>query len=73
LEKLEQARKLQSGVPGSGAARSVYAILAALAGFALIIVGISTRLTVIGVVGFLLMGADVYWFLSGFRWRDGSG
>ncbi|WP_258804124.1 DUF3040 domain-containing protein [Pseudarthrobacter sp. NS4] len=80
LEKLEQdlaasdpdlARELQSGLPGSGAAaRPVYAILAALAGFALIIVGIVTRLTVTGVVGFLLMGAGVYWFLSALHWRD---
>jgi hypothetical protein len=83
LEKLEKDlaatdpdldRKLQSGWARSGApARSVVAMLAALAGFALIIVGIITRLMVIGVVGFLLMGAGAYWLLSGIHWRDRSG
>lgn len=82
LEKLEQDLaatdpelnlELQSGQPRGMAARSVWGILAALAGFALVITGITTQITIIGVIGFLLMCAGANWYLSGVRPRDGSG
>ncbi|MET3950428.1 DUF3040 domain-containing protein [Arthrobacter sp. UYEF36] len=65
--------ELQSGQPRGMAARAVFGILAAVAGFALIIAGIITQITTIGVVGFLLMGAGAHWFLSGRGPRHGSG
>ena len=82
LEKLEQDLaatdpelnlELQSGQPRGMAARSVWGILAALAGFALVIAGIITQITIIGVIGFLLMFSGANWFLNGLRPRDGSG
>ena len=82
LEKLEQelaatdtdlARELRSGLARSRAGqRTVYGVLAALAGFALVIAGISTQLTIIGVIGFLLTIAGAHWFLSGLRPPDKS-
>jgi len=65
--------ELQSGHPRGMAARTVFGILAALAGFALIIAGIITQITIIGVIGFLLMGAGAHWFLRGYRPLDGPG
>jgi len=82
LDKLEQDLaasdpelnlELQSGQPRGMAARSVWGILASVAGFALVISGIITQITLIGVIGFLLMCAGAYWFLGGLRLRDGSG
>ena len=82
LEKLEQDLaasdpdlnlELQSGKPRGMDARAVLGILAALAGFALIIAGIITQITIIGVIGFVLMGVGAHWFLSGLRPHDGSG
>lgn len=73
LEKLEQElaaadpnldRELQSGLSrGRPAPRAVYAVLAALPGFALVIAGIITKLTLIGVIGFALMVTGAYWYL----------
>lgn len=75
LEKLEQElaasdpalyRKLQFGVSADRASsRTVYGVLAALSGLGLVIAGIATKLTVIGVIGFLLMIAGAYWSLYG--------
>ena len=82
LEKLEQDLaasdpelnlELQSGKPRGMAARALLGIVAAAAGFALVITGIITQVTIIGVIGFLLMGLGAHWFLSGFRPHDGSG
>lgn len=82
LEKLEQDlaatdpelnRELQSGQPRGMAARSVLAILVVVAGFALVIAGIITQITFVGVIGFLLMCAGAYRFLGGVRPRDGTG
>lgn len=83
LEKLEQElaatdpdldRKLQSGASrGRPAARTVYGVLAAIAGFALVIGGVVTEQTVIGALGFLLMVAGAYWFLDGLHPMDSSG
>lgn len=79
LEKLEQELaasdpdlnlELQTGEPRGMAAHAVIGILAGLAGFALIIAGIITQITIIGVIGFLLMGAGAHWFLNG-RTLDG--
>jgi hypothetical protein len=74
LERLEKelaaehpdlARKLQSGFTRStSGARLIYGVMGALAGFAVVIAGIITKLTVIGVIGFLLMVASG-WFLGG--------
>lgn len=75
LERLEQElaasdpdlyRKLQSGMAGDKASgRNVWGVLTAIAGFALVISGIITRLTLIGAIGFLLMIAGAYCFLYG--------
>lgn len=75
LERLEKelaaehpdlARKLQAGFTRSRSrARIVYGVMGALAGFAVVIAGIITDLTVVGVIGFLLMVASGYWFLGG--------
>lgn len=73
LEKLEQelaaadpelARKLQSGAArGRPGSRTVFGVLTVVAGFALVIVGVITELTIIGALGFLLMVAGADWFL----------
>lgn len=74
LEKLERElaatcpdldRELQSGAPRRAAARTVYGVLAAVAGFVLVIMGTIAELIIVGVVGFLLMVAGGHWFLSG--------
>src|SRR4051794_28589896 len=74
LEELE--RELMANDPqlaqelGSGrvrrrpAARMVLGVLTVLIGLVLLIVAIATRLTAVGVIGFLLMGAGAYWFLG---------
>lgn len=85
LEKLERElaaadpdldRKLQSG-PGHGrpSALTVRGVLAAIGGFALVIAGIISELTVVGALGFLLMVAGANWFLDGLhpQGRPGSG
>ncbi|MGY2744433.1 DUF3040 domain-containing protein [Arthrobacter sp. UYCu723] len=82
LEKLEQDLaatdpdldlELKSGLPRGMAAHTVYGLLAALAGFALVIAGIITQLTIMGAIGFLMMVAGAHWFLNGFRSRHESG
>jgi hypothetical protein len=82
LEKLEQDlaatdpelnRELQSGEPPGMAARAATGILVAVAGFAMIITGIITQVTIIGVIGFVLMCAGAHWFLNGFHPLDGPG
>ena len=75
LEELEQElaatdpcpdRQLQDGVSGYWTSpRTVYGLLAACAGFVLVIAGITSQLAVIGVAGFLLTVAGASWFLSG--------
>lgn len=83
LEKLEQElaaadpdldRKLQSGAPhGRPAAPTVRGILAAIAGFALVIAGIVSELTVVGVLGFALMIAGAHWVLNSIHPEDRRG
>ncbi|WP_082506955.1 DUF3040 domain-containing protein [Arthrobacter sp. Leaf337] len=83
LEKLEQElsatdpdldRQLQAGMSRNWAsARTVYAVLAVFAGFALVIAGIVTQLAVIGVAGFLLMVGAASWFLSGLSHGGATG
>ena len=83
LEKLEKElaatdpdldQELQTGLPRiRTSARAVYGALFALAGFALVIAGIITKLTFIGAFGFLLMVAGAHWLLSGLRPEDRSG
>lgn len=82
LEKLEQDLaatdpelnlELQSGHPRGMAARSIWGILAVVAGFALVITGIIAQVTILGVIGFLLMCAGANWFLGDLRPRNGSG
>ncbi|MET3368397.1 UNVERIFIED_CONTAM: Flp pilus assembly protein TadB [Jeotgalibacillus campisalis] len=80
LEKLEQElaatdpdldRHLQSGWSRNRASpRTIYGVLAVLAGFTVVIAGIMTQLPVVGVAGFLLMVAGASWFLSGLRKAD---
>lgn len=83
LEKLEEElaatypdldRELQGGLSRYRASsRTIYGLLATLAGFALVIAGIITQLAVIGVAGFLLMVAGASWFLSGLHLGDTTG
>lgn len=73
LEKLEQDlaaadphldRKLQYGIPGHRPARrAACGALVLLPGFALVIVGIITKLTAVGVIGFIFMVGGAHWFL----------
>lgn len=76
LEKLEQDLAatdpelnlaLQSGRLRGMAARAVLGAFALLAGFALILAGITTQITAVGVIGFLLAGAGTDWLLRGLR------
>lgn len=61
----ELAQELESGkVHFRLTVSSVAAGLAALVGMLLILVGISTQLIIVGVLGFVIMGAAAYWFLS---------
>lgn len=56
--------KLRSGQPHRMAARSVWAVLTVLAGFGLVLTGTAMQFVILGVIGFILMGAGAYWFLS---------
>lgn len=73
LEKLEQelaaadpdlARELAGLTRSRATSGTLYGVSAAIAGLALIIAGIITKLTVIGVIGFLLMVAGGHWFIN---------
>ena len=66
-------QKLQGRLPsGRATRRTVYGALAALAGFALVIAGIITKLMLIGVIGFLLMVAGAYFVISEVRPQENS-
>jgi Protein of unknown function (DUF3040) len=59
------ARRLRRhGARDRSGARKVYGLLAVVAGFAVIIAGVATQLTVLGVVGFLLAGTGAYLFID---------
>jgi len=61
----ELAQELKSGkVHFRPAVSLVAAGLTALLGMLLIVVGISTQLIIVGVLGFIIMGAAAYWILS---------
>jgi ABC-type multidrug transport system fused ATPase/permease subunit len=61
----ELAQELKSGrVHFWPAVSSVAAGLTALVGMLLIVVGISTQLIIVGVLGFIIMGAAAYWIFS---------
>ena len=63
------ARKLgRSGSRNASGARKVYGLLAVVAGFAVLIAGITAQLTVLGVLGFLLACAGAYAYFGGRRW-----
>ena len=65
-EDPDLARQLQDNAPSDrSGARTVYGLLIIVAGFALVIVGISIQLIILGVMGFLAAGAGAYLFLSG--------
>lgn len=65
-EDPDLARELRDEGPSDRTgARKIYGLLTIVAGFALVIAGISTQLTVLGVIGFLAAGAGAYLFLSG--------
>lgn len=76
LEQMERALyaedpRFATHMRGAGAAgpsrkRVVIGVLAAVAGLALVIAGVSTQLIVLGVIGFVVMVAGVAWaFTSG--------
>jgi Flp pilus assembly protein TadB len=61
----ELAQELESGrTRFRPAVSSVASGLTALLGMLLIVVGISTQLIIVGVLGFIIMGAAAYWFLN---------
>lgn len=73
-EDPDLARQLQDNGPSDrSGARIVYGLLIIVAGFALVITGISTQLIVLGVIGFLAAGAGAYLFLSGRSRRRSPG
>jgi hypothetical protein len=49
--------------------RKVYGLLVVVAGFAVLIAGITAQLTVLGVLGFLLACAGAYVFPGSHRWQ----
>jgi Flp pilus assembly protein TadB len=63
------ARELESGSLWPRQSRGLLAALAWIAGLVLLIGGIAAQLVVVGIVGFLLMGASVYWALRLFQRR----
>lgn len=64
------ARKLgRDGSLKTSGARKVYAVLAVVAGFAVLIAGVIIQLTVLGIMGFLLACAGVYVLLDGHSWQ----
>lgn len=66
------ARNLEGGSSGRPALHRVtYAVLAVLAGLALVIIGVSLQLPIIGVLGFALQCAGAYWFASRLGLFDG--
>ena len=77
------ARNLEGGSSSRHAPhRATYAVLAVLAGLALVIIGVGLRLPAIGVLGFALQCAGAYWFAArlglfdgyaGFRMRSHHG
>lgn len=82
LEKLEQelaaadpefARHLAGFTRTRATSATLYGVVAAIAGFTLIIAGIITKLTIIGAIGFLLMVAGGNWYLNGIRPPSGPG
>jgi hypothetical protein len=65
VEDPRLARKLLSGSLGtSPAAPALLGILTGVAGFLVLVLGIAQQLTVVGVAGFVLMGAGGYWLVG---------
>ncbi|MDR6508980.1 DUF3040 domain-containing protein [Arthrobacter oryzae] len=61
----ELAQELETGkVRFRPAVSSIAAGLTALVGMLLVLVGISSQLIIVGVLGFIIMGAAAYWLLS---------
>lgn len=80
LEKLERDlaaadpqlnSKLQSGFLHDVAARTVYGVLAILAGLTVVVLGIRTQAPIVGGAGFLLMVLGANWTLTGFQRHHG--
>lgn len=62
----ELAQTLQSGsVQHRFRASTYFGVIASLFGLALLIAGINSQVTVVGVAGFLLMGTGAYLLLNG--------
>lgn len=65
------AQELSSGFLQSRFKASRYfAAIACLIGVVLLIAGIGSQIIVVGVGGFLLMGAGTYFLVEGRRWSD---
>lgn len=65
LDYPKLARKLRSGSPGpSLPAPALWGILTGLAGLLILILSIALKFTVLGLMGFVLMGAGAYWFVG---------
>ncbi|UZX02140.1 DUF3040 domain-containing protein [Arthrobacter sp. CDRTa11] len=69
-EDPELARTLRLGAYGQPLTADAAApILIVLGGLLLLVVGIATKFIAVGVIGFLAMGAGVYWFVQK-RWSE---
>ncbi|MEW1812565.1 DUF3040 domain-containing protein [Pseudarthrobacter phenanthrenivorans] len=76
LERLEQelaaadpdlAQKLAGPTCSRAASTTLYGVMAATAGFAMVTAGIITQNTIVGITGFLLMIGAVDWSLNRIR------
>ncbi|WP_264797017.1 DUF3040 domain-containing protein [Arthrobacter mangrovi] len=64
------ARELESGSLWPRQSRGLLATLVWIAGLVLLIVGVAAQVAVVGILGFLLMGASAYWALRLFQRRN---
>ncbi|QTG81275.1 DUF3040 domain-containing protein [Arthrobacter crystallopoietes] len=70
-EDPELAQIMRSDLLGPDHGQLVLAVLAWIIGLVLLIIGVATQLTVVGVGGFLVMGAAGYWAMRLYRWGSG--
>ncbi len=77
LEELEEelkvadprlARELLTGWVPALTAHTLLGIVAALVGVLVLILGVAAQITLVGVIGFLMMGAGAYWIVGKRQW-----
>jgi hypothetical protein len=67
-EDPELAQLMRSGILGPNHGQIVLGALGWIAGLVLLIIGVAAQLIIVGVCGFLIMGAAGYWALRNYRW-----